>query len=64
MAKSEIKNLLDKTEWLLAEADRAAVRAGDQLKLLKERVRLNRPIMERAERQFGRRPMLWEALKP
>lgn len=58
------QEMLDHTDRLQKEADQIALRAKEHLRILRERVKANRPFMEKAQRQFGLRAPLWENLKP
>ena len=55
MTETEIKNMLARTECLQLEADIAAQHAAEQMKLLEDSSRICRPLMERLERQLGKR---------
>ncbi len=65
MANQNIAALRSQTERLVAEAEAMSKEATNQLNVLKERVKQNRPLMERVHRQFKGAPsLLWENLKP
>lgn len=64
MTSQKANRMLERTDRLLKEADQVAIGAMEHLHILRERVKANRPLMERAQRQFGFRNLLWEDLKP
>ena len=64
MTRQKANRMLERTDRLLKEADQVAIGAMEHLRILRERVKANRPLMERAQRQFGFRNLLWENLKP
>jgi hypothetical protein len=64
VTRLDADRMLERTNQLLKEADQVAVGAMEHLRILRQRVKANRPLMEKAQRQFGLRHLLWEDLKP
>lgn len=64
VTRQEALRMLERTDRLLKEADQVAAGAMEHLRILRERVRANRPQMEKAQRQFGFRNLLWDKMKP
>jgi hypothetical protein len=64
VTSQEANRMLEHTDRLQKEADQVALRAKEHLRTLREQVKANRPLMEKAQRQFGFRATLWENLKP